>query len=626
MREESPKDEEAARKRLSAVTPKSPLGGGKNGRGAVARRLQALRDSGPGSGTWGAWLKSRRRRASTRWGTVEATTRHRILAAVIVAAAAALIWFVLVPAAPCGFPGGDSCPPADDAIALVPDDALAYVHLEVDPDSDELAAATDIAGRVPLLAKIAVDGLSRVAGTEVEFGRQVEPWAGGEVALAALPVGVRGERVLMIAADDSDGAEQFAAELLGPKQSTEPAAGTDISIGRGGAAWALEDGFLMIGSRAGLAAMLEDEGPSLDGADGTGVIDELPADRLAYAYLSPDGARGLLGSGGLEPIDTFVDATATEGAAASLSADDSGLRLAVRSDLDPDRAADSPGFFAALPSFRPSLTSAIGPASLAYLGLGDPAAGVGDLLDQARSSSPGLVAAFRRASRDLGKQAGIDVGGDLLPLLGSEAALSLQPVAASGGEDVPGVTPDVATPYVSLVAKGVDSEAARQSLARLQEPVAKALAKRENGGPATFETIQIAGLQAQSLAISPAVDLTYATWDDLLVIATDSLGIEQARSLDSGLGDAAKYQDVTDGFPDSVSLLAYLDLTGLLNLGEQAGLATDPTYTTYAPDLRSLTAAALAVDGGDDHIDTDLRIAVGPRLVPETDASPLGGE
>ena len=62
MREESPKDEEAARKRLSAVTPKSPLGGGKNGRGAVARRLQALRDSGPGSGTWGAWLKSRRRR------------------------------------------------------------------------------------------------------------------------------------------------------------------------------------------------------------------------------------------------------------------------------------------------------------------------------------------------------------------------------------------------------------------------------------------------------------------------------------------------------------------------------------------------------------------------------------
>jgi hypothetical protein len=223
-------------------------------------------------------------------------------------------------------------------------------------------------------------------------------------------------------------------------------------------------------------------------------------------------------------------------------------------------------------------------------------------------------------------QAGIDVGDDLLPLLGSEAALSLQPVAAPGGEEVPGVTPDAATPYVSLIAKGVDSEAARQSLARLQEPVAKALARRENGGPATFETIQIAGLQAQSLAISPAVDLTYATWDDLLVIATDSLGIEQARSLDSGLGDAEKYQDVTDGFPDSVSLLAYLDLTGLLNLGEQAGLATDPTYTTYAPDLRSLTAAALAVDGGDDHIDTDLRIAAGPRQVPEIDASPLGGE
>ena len=81
---------------------------------------------------------------------------------------------------------------------------------------------------------------------------------------------------------------------------------------------------------------------------------------------------------------------------------------------------------------------------------------------------------------------------------------------------------------MSLIAKDVDPEDARQALARLQDPVAKALTKRKNGGPATFETIQIAGLQAQSLTVSPAVDLTYATWDDLLVIATDSLGIQQA--------------------------------------------------------------------------------------------------
>lgn len=627
MPKEPPKDEqEDGEKPSSPVAPKSPLGGPGKGRSGLARRLQALRDSGPGSGTWGAWLRALQRRGSARWRKLPETARHRLLAGAILAAVAALVWLVLIPVAPCALPGGDDCAPGDDAIALVPADALAYVHLDVAPESEQFAAASDIGGRVPLLARLAIGGLSRIAGVEVDYAKQVEPWSGGEVALAALPAGVAGERVLMIEADDSDAADEFAARLLGPKQSTASAGGTEISIGRRGAGWAIENGFLLIGSRTGLTAMLDADGSSLDGADGTAVIDELPDDRVAYAYVSAAGARTLFGPGGFTPADTFVNAAATEGAAASLSADGSGLHLAVRSDLDSARAEDAPGFFAALPSFKPSLTADVGPASLAYLGLGDPAAGVGGLLDQARTSSPGLVAAFRRESGRLGRRAGIDIGADLLPLLGSEAALSLQPVAATADSTVPGVAPDIATPYVSLIAEGVDPAAARRSLARLQGSVARALAASEKGKPATWETIQIAGLQAESLAVSPAVDLTYAAWDDLLVIATDSLGIEQARSIDGGLDESQRFRDVTEGMPESVSLIAYLDLAGLLDLGEQAGLAVDPTYTTYAPDLRSLTAAALTVAAGDERIATDLRIAVGPRQVPQIDAPPLGGE
>lgn len=626
VREEQGNEERGAAEAAPAMTPKGQLGGAEDGRSSLARRVRALRDSGPGSGTWSGWLERRRRQATARWRRIEPTNRHRIAAGLIAAAVVLVAWIILVPVAPCGLPGGDRCAPDDDAIALVPDDALAYVHLDVDPESEQFAAAADIGGRVPLLSRLTVDAVSGIAGADVDYARQIGPWAGGEVALAALPVGIAGQQVVMIEADDTDAAEEFAAALLGPKQSGATSGGTDISVGRRGAAWAVEDGFLLIGSQPGLTAMLGDDGPSLQGADNAAVLADLPEDRLAYAYVSPAGARALLGSRGLDPIDTFVDSAATEGAAASLSADDAGLRVAIRSDLDPERSGDSPGFFAALPSFTPTLTASVGPATLAYLGVGDPGEGVGSLLDQARSSSPGLVAAFRQASKRLGRQAGIDIGDDLLPLLGSEAALSLQPVATGEGSEAPGVTPDSGTPYVSLIAKDVDPESARQSLARLQGPVAEALAKRKHGGPAAFETIQIAGLQAQSLAVSPAVDLTYATWDDRLVIATDSLGIQQARSIDGGLDESEQFQDVTEGFPDSVSLIAYLDLSGLLNLGEQAGLATDPVYTTYAPDLRTLTAAALAVDGSDEAIDTDLRIAVGPQQTPDTDASPLGGE
>lgn len=627
MQEDPGSDErDGADESWSGVRPDARLGGDSGARSSLARRVRALRDSGPGSGAWSEWVKRHRRLLVARWQRIGATSRQRIAAAVIVAAVVLFVWLVLVPIAPCGLPGGDRCAPADDAIALVPDDALAYAHLDVDPESEQFAAATEIGGRVPLLSRLAVDAVSGIAGARVDYGRQVEPWAGGEVALAALPIGVAGQRVALIEADDTDAAAAFASGLLGPERSSASAGDTEISVGPRGAAWAIEGRFLLIGSEAGLRAMLDDDGPSLEGSAAAAILDELPADRLAYGFVSPEGARALLGSRALEPVDTFIDSGATEGAAASLSADGGGLRLAIRSDLDPEKAGTSPGFFAALPAFTPTLTADVGPATLAYLGLGDPGEGIGGLLDQARSSSPGLVAAFRRASRRLGRQAGIDIGEDLLPLLGSEAALTLQPVAAGSGSELPGVTPDAGTPYVSLIAKDVDPEAARQALARLQGPVAKALAKPQHGGAPAFETIQIAGLQAQSLAISPAVDLTYATWDDLVVIATDSLAIQQARSIDAGLDESAKFLDVTDGFPGSLSLIAYLDLTGLLNLGEQAGLATDPVYATYAPDLRTLTAAAVAVAADSDSLDTDLRVAVGPAQTPEIDASPLGGE
>jgi hypothetical protein len=373
--------------------------------------------------------------------------------------------------------------------------------------------------------------------------------------------------------------------------------------------------------------MLEgDEGGSLEGSAGADVLDALPEDRFAYAYLSADGARTLLWSGGgLAPLDTFVNAAASDGAAASLSADSGGLDLAVRSALDPGRVEDAPGAFTALPRFTPSLTAAIGPESLAYLGLGDPGAGIGALLEQARTSSPGLLTAFRRAVDRAGREAGADIARDVLPLLGSEAALSVQPVAVGSEPTVPGVTPDAGTPYVSLIAAGVDPESARRALTRLEQPIERAAGSEDDGRETTFETIQIAGVQARSLAISDAVDLTYAAWDDRLVIATDSLGIEQARSLDGGLDESEQFLDLTTEMPEEVSLIAYLDLGGLLDLGEQAGLAVDPAYTTYAPDLRALTAAALTVVADEERIDTDLRIAVGPRQVPEIDTSPLDG-
>ena len=275
---------------------------------------------------------------------------------------------------------------------------------------------------------------------------------------------------------------------------------------------------------------------------------------------------------------------ATEGAAASLSADESSLHLAVRSDLDPDRARGTrrvlrgPAVVRRRPDSRHRPGLARLPRARRSRDRGRRAARSG--ADEFAGSRRRLP---RRPPGSSGKQAGIDIGEDLLPLLGSEAALSLQPVAAAADvRRLPGVTPDAATPYVSLIAKDVDPEAASKSLG------APAGARRQGAGTARERP----GRRASRRSRSPACRRSRSrsarrstsptpTWDDRLVIATDSLGIEQARSIDERTRRVGQVPGGHRGLPDSVSLIAYLDLTGLLNLGEQAGSpSTRPTRPT----------------------------------------------
>ena len=108
-------------------------------------------------------------------------------------------------------------------------------------------------------------------------------------------------------------------------------------------------------------------------------------------------------------------------------------------------------------------------------------------------------------------------------------------------------------------------------------------------------------------------------------MATNPVGVAQARAEGDGLAATSGFAAVTKGLPDEVSLLSYLDLRGLIALGEQIGLGADPTYAMFAADLRALDAAALAVTDSGDELRTDLRIAVGEPAPAQTESSPLAG-
>lgn len=559
------------------------------------------------------------------WFSLSVRSRQHLALAIGVLAALLLITFVAVPALPCGAPGGDVCPPADDAIALVPDDSLAYVHVNVDPDTEQYDNASDVASHIPTLTEQATSRLlDRVPGPHgrpADFAGDIQPWFGGQAALALIPASERAaEEVQLLQISDTDGASKFADSIATGKPKTSDYRDVPVSVDRRGLATAEVGGFLAIGRDSGVRAVIDAQ----SGATGTGsledepaanaALDALPDERLADAYLSPDGIDRLVGNprGPLATLDAVIDPGASDGAAIGLVASATGIEVAIRSELDESRAKAQPGFFASFPAFDPSLTASLPPDSLAYIGMADPGKTLVSLIEQASADQPGLAAAIAslvKRVRQLGK---VDLETDLLPSLGSEAAFALQP--GSGGKRVP---------YLEFLSSGVDPERAGKALASLQAPIAAALSPSTGQAP-TFDQEKVGDVTAHSVRLSPTVDLTYAIAGSTLLVATDPAAVKQLAGESGGLNDDDAFKEATSGLESDVSLVAYLNLSGLLTLGEQAGLAQDPAYATFAPELHKLSALAVGVKSSTTELSTDLRLIVSAQAPPSQPSSAGG--
>ena len=434
----------------------------------------------------------------------------------------------------------------------------------------------------------------------------------------------------MLEAEDEDGAKEFADGLLGPAAVSNDIGGTEVLVGEDGLSTVLYEGFLLLGTKAGIAGIVDTPAAAktLDETAATSVLDRLPGGGPRLRLPIARGRRRADRGSRLPQTPSTPSWTpARRPASPPRSASTATTRiLPIRSDLDPEESETSPGFFGALPKFKPSLTADVGGDSLAYLGLGDPSSSIDSLRLQAAAEAPALLAAFDRFEAALQRDGGISLEEDLLPLLGSEVALSVEPVFDESAPVTPGTVVSSGTPYLSLIAAGVDEKEAATALAGLQAPLIEALAPEDGAQVPAFEASDIAGVEAQSLFLSPQVDLTYATFADRLVIATNRLAVEEARAGDGGLAGTDGFVGLTADLPEEVSLLVYLNLDGLLGLGEQVGLAEDPVYATFAPDLRNLKAAALTVAGDDEAIDTDLRIATAAPQAVGVAAPPTGGE
>ena len=201
-----------------------------------------------------------------------------------------LFFGLAVPNLPCQVPGGDSCPPDDDAEQLVPDAALAYLHANLDPETEQYELAAEIAGRVPVFSgQIAVRALAQVPGA-----------GGGPARLRARHPALvrrrgrgrrdrrcrrRAEQVELFEVSDAEGATEFATAIAAGRRRVEDYQGVEITVDGRGLATAQVEGFLAIGPADGVRAVI-------DTATGAATAPRLPTTRARSSCATSSPTTG----------------------------------------------------------------------------------------------------------------------------------------------------------------------------------------------------------------------------------------------------------------------------------------------------------------------------------------------
>ena len=516
-----------------------------------------------------------------------------------------IVKFLPVPGVPCEISAAKECAPSNDTIAYVPRNADIYAHMTINSGSHQWELARDLHDELPNLTALLQSDTSALAIPSGQAGRPLTRGAAlgeGRPRPGRRPGPQRTTpEAYIVGVGDEAKANQFLASLSpgGRSKKAQIGDGT-ITVYGGGLATAVAGGEALFGNVLAVRAALDAKAglaPALEGSTQDAARSALPDVRLAEVYLSQSGVQRLLAgrAGTASQLDTFVDYGATAGLAASARAEDNGVEVNMVSDLNPNLEQKSPTVFASLPQFEPGLADEAGSNALGYIGVGDLGPALSKALATAGASAQGLAGSLRSLGQSLQQQAGVNPFRDLLPALGGQAALVAQP---TGG-----------VPYVSLIVDGVDEKKAGTRSPRCSSRI---LRSAGTGGPQvpTFKSRDVDGVTVHSLQVSPNVNLSYALFDDKLVISTQPEGIAQVRAGGNNLAGTSAYDAAIGPLPDRVSALVFLNLDEVLGLAQEAGLAEDPLYASLSEDISHVQSLGLAVRGSDEELRSELFLAI----------------
>ena len=418
-----------------------------------------------------------------------------------------LLGLLAVLATGCGSSAGGASGRSGDAAGVVPADALAYVTVDTNLHSGQVANAQAILAKFPAGATL----LQKLKSSLSKHGADLDTLlgsVGSEVDVALLKV--NGKDAVVGFAQPSD-AKTFDQQLTSGTGTTKP-------VYEEIAGWTV-----FSDSQAALDAVKTRTGNLSDDAAYQAAIATLPAagDALARAYVAPAGLQALasslgsLGSlGGSSPA-----ATAKWYAAAATATGDGAVKLEVHAKGLPAIAGQGS---ATLADQIPS--GALIAASFDGSGL-----------TTALGSS---AAALAQASKALG----IDLAGIVQALNG--------PVIAYVRSGVP-------LPEVTLASRPADPVAAAKAIGALLLKVSKAA----TAGPPTV----VGGVTLDHVSLGP-VDVYYGTFDGELVVSDSANAVSELKGTGSRLSADPTFQAAKtgSGLPDANSGWVYVNVKDAL--------------------------------------------------------------
>lgn len=528
------------------------------------------------------------------------TRRRRVLTSLAVAAVAA----TTLVAAACG--GGDDTSTGSapgEVAGFVPSTSPAYFEVTTDLDGPQWTQVDALAKLFPGYPKLRAELDTALRSEDVDFETEVKPLLGERAAIAAVkvPEGV-GAAGTATSPDELAGATEDAIADTG-LVVVEIADGKDADVTalleregerageHGGVAYyrtddddggesvaAVSDGALVFAddTAALFAALDAHEAGGDDTLAGssrfTEALGKLPDDVFAQGYVDIGGlVRQAIAenpqAAQLGQLDSYQDAVF----AASVAAEPDGVR--VKGILDGADDIPMGGEFA------PSLTANAPADSLAYLGFSDAAGQIGTVFEQIQGS---LGEEERQQIQAFTAQ--------LPALLG----VSIDDVAAlATGEHAIVVTDGQPSPGASLALKVEDGARAARTLDTVRERLPGLL---RSFSPDTtlppWTRVSLAnGVQGWRLPLSPEAGVVYGVEGNLAVVGTSVPSVTAVQSPTAPLSNSADFQKATEGMPERVTSVGWINLEQGIGVLQRFGAFEDAPPEAL-PNLRPLKSIA----------------------------------